>query len=73
MGEKKTSRVNIRISKKVHEFYKVQAAEMGLSVSSLMAVALNEYMKQQQTIDVMPDLMELYKKEQFKLQESKED
>lgn len=71
LSEKKTARVNIRISKRVHQYYKVRASEMGLSVSSLMAVALNEYMKQEQSMEHMPKLMEMYRIEQEKA--SKED
>lgn len=66
----KQSRVNIRMSKKIHSFYKNMSEEMGISVSAVMVIALNEYMKQQVTVEFMPDLMELYRRDQAQERQS---
>lgn len=39
-------RVNIQISKEVHEWYKQRSQEIGTSMSALLAIAVTQYMDQ---------------------------
>lgn len=39
-------RVNVNISDEVHKWYKEEADKIGTSMSSMMAIALNEYMRE---------------------------
>lgn len=57
---KEKQRVNITVSKEVYEFFKNGASDMGVSMSAYMALALNEYMKQQVVSSQLPQLMEMY-------------
>ncbi|MBI5996042.1 MULTISPECIES: ribbon-helix-helix domain-containing protein [Bacillota] len=49
-------RVNIKISKKIKEFFENKSAETGISQSALMAMALQEYMEQKKAIEFSNDL-----------------
>lgn len=44
--EKKTYRVNVRISEKLKSYFENKSKETGVSQSSLMALALEEYIDQ---------------------------
>ena len=46
-------RKNIRMSKKIAEWYEEKAKEMGVSQSNLMAMALADYIRQEKAIDGM--------------------
>lgn len=52
-------RKNIRMSEQLAEWYEVRAAEMGVSQSALMAMALDAYVKQEETIDMMSNFDKL--------------
>ncbi|MDN8872747.1 ribbon-helix-helix domain-containing protein, partial [Staphylococcus aureus] len=49
-------RVNIKISKKIKEFFENKSAETGISQSALMDMALQEYMEQKKAIEFSNDL-----------------
>lgn len=44
-------RVNIRISKKIKEYFENKSANTGVAQSALMALALEEYIDQKQTVN----------------------
>lgn len=45
-----TKRVNIRISENMHQWFVKRSEETGVSMSSLMALALEEHMVQREAI-----------------------
>ena len=55
-------RKNIRMSKKVAEWYEEKAKKLGVSQSNLMIMALGEYIKQEDVIFMMSNLEEMIKK-----------
>lgn len=54
-----TIRVNIRIHKDLHEYYKKKSEGTGIPMSFLMSMDLLEKAKQDQTLERMPDLMKV--------------
>lgn len=44
-------RVNIRVSKKIKEYFEKKSAETGVAQSALMALALEDYIDQKQMIN----------------------
>jgi len=46
-------RKNIRMSPKIAKWYEDKAAELGVSQANLMVMALHEYIKQDQVVDVV--------------------
>lgn len=50
-------RVNINLSSKVKEFFEEKSIETGIPQSSLMAMALSEYMEQKKALDMMGTLI----------------
>ena len=50
-NENNLIRVNIRVSKKIKEYFENKSAETGVAQSALMALALEEYIDQKQTIN----------------------
>ena len=57
---KREVRVNIRISSETKNFFEELSKEVGAPQSSLMAMALKEYIDQKRTIKMLPELMEQY-------------
>lgn len=55
------ARVNIYLSEEVKQYYKNKAAEMGLSMSQYMHMALKQQMEQEQMIKTLPDMIEKLK------------
>jgi len=51
--DKTTLRVNIRISKNIKKWFEVKSSETGISQSSLMAMALGEYVDQKTSLETM--------------------
>lgn len=49
----KTTRFNIRISHNVKQWFQDKSDETGISMSSLMAMALNEYIDQKDSLKAM--------------------
>lgn len=60
-------RLNINMSEKLVEWYDKRAEEMGVSRSAVMCMAMQEYMEQKTTINVMEEFKVLA--EQMKLAE----
>ena len=49
----KTTRFNIRISHNVKQWFQEKSDETGISMSALMAMALNEYIDQKDSLKAM--------------------
>lgn len=49
-------RVNIRITEEMHSWFMARSEQTGVSMSALMALALEEHMVQRQTINVLSSL-----------------
>lgn len=62
--ENKEVRVNIRISSETKKFFEELSKEVGAPQSSLMAMALKEYIDQKRTIRILPELMEQFEEMQ---------
>ena len=52
-------RINTRISKTVNDFLDAKSEESGVPKSTLIYLALEQYMNQQKTIEMMPQLHEM--------------
>lgn len=50
-------RKNITMSDEVAKWYELKAQEMGLSQSAVMSIALTEYLKQNNALQTMADLL----------------
>lgn len=61
MANEKTARVNIFMSKDLKQWYKDRSSDTGISMSSMMAIALSEYKDQKETIQILKT-MELEKR-----------
>lgn len=57
-----SKRVNIKVSEKCHGWYSERAEEIGTSMSSMMAIALTEYMEQKETINNVPNVIDMVSK-----------
>lgn len=57
----KVIRKNIRMSPEVAKWYEEKASELGVSQSNLMVIALNEYIKQDKTINIMSNFDNILK------------
>lgn len=53
----KEVRVNIRISSEIKKFFENMSKEVGAPQSSLMAMALKEYMDQKKVIEELPGIL----------------
>ena len=51
MGKKDLIRVNIKVSRKIKTYFEDKSAETGVAQSSLMALALEEYIDQKTMIE----------------------
>lgn len=62
--DKKTHRVNVRVSEKIKKYFETKSKETGVSQSGLMALALDEYIDQKTMIEFTKkvNLMEKSKK-----------
>lgn len=60
----KLVRKNINMSLKIAKWYEEKAKELGVSQSSVMVLALNEYIKQSDAVDVMSNFIKEVKKAQ---------
>lgn len=56
----KTERVNIRVSSEIKDWYCKLSDKTGISMSSLMAMALSEYIDQKKSIQAMGTLGQMY-------------
>ena len=59
MNNLKPVRINTRISTRQNEWLDQKSAEMGISKSALVAVAVENYMREQTVVNDMPKLMQL--------------
>ena len=57
----KTVRKNITMSEELADYFEMKAKELGISQSSMMVVALSDYVKQDKTIEMMSN-MEFFSK-----------
>ena len=53
----KPVRLNTRVSSKLNAWLDKKSAEMGVSKSALVAMAIENYRMQMETVDVMPNLL----------------
>jgi len=51
LGKKDLIRVNIKVSRKIKTYFENKSAETGVAQSSLMALALEEYIDQKTMIE----------------------
>lgn len=63
--EKKTYRVNVRISEKLKSYFENKSKETGVSQSSLMALALEEYIDQKVMLEFTKKLEYMDKSNQL--------
>ena len=54
-------RKNIRMSPEIAKYYEDKARELGISQSAMMVIALNEYIKQEKTINMMSNFDNMVK------------
>lgn len=53
----KPVRLNTRVSSRLNDWLDKKSAEMGVSKSALVAMAIESYRVQMETVDVMPTLL----------------
>lgn len=53
----KPVRLNTRVSSRLNDWLDKKSEEMGVSKSALVAMAIENYRMQMETIDVMPNLL----------------
>lgn len=53
MDDKKLVSKHIRMSQKIAKWYEDKAKDLGVSQTNLMVMALNEYIKQDQVVDMV--------------------
>ncbi|MEQ2529759.1 hypothetical protein WMO40_24155 [Bacillaceae bacterium CLA-AA-H227] len=57
MGQDEMKRVNIRVSPEVHEWFKIRSDKTGIPMSSLMYLALEQYIQQQMVLPHIADMV----------------
>lgn len=69
MVENEMIRINIRVSPEVHQYYKERSTKTGVSMSSLMYLALEQAIRQETMSMQLPELIRMAKEmeEQQKL------
>lgn len=55
--EKRPMRLNTKVSYELNEWLDKRAEEMGISKSALVAVAIENYRKETETVRVLPELL----------------
>lgn len=63
----KLFRLNTRVSLKLNDWLDTKSSEMGISKSALVAIAIENYRMQMETVDVMPDLLNKLKEIEIKI------
>jgi hypothetical protein len=56
-------RVNIRVSPEVHDWFRIRSEKTGVPMSSLMFLALETHIQQQQMLPYIPDMVQELRKE----------
>ena len=59
-------RMNIRISADLHDWLERRSQETGIAKSSIIAFAVEDYRKTQDTVKNMPDLVTIMNSEEFR-------
>ena len=59
-------RMNIRLSADLHDWLEKRSLETGIAKSSIVAFAVEDYRKTQETVKTMPDLVTIMNTEEFK-------
>lgn len=57
MAQNEMKRVNIRVSPEVHEWFRVRSEKTGVPMSSLMFLALEQYIQQQNVLPHIPGMI----------------
>lgn len=52
-------RINVTVSDRVNDYFEIKKAETGISKSSLIAMALNEYIDQREGLASLNDLQKV--------------
>lgn len=52
-----TQRVSLRVSDEVHKYYKNKSKKTGISMSSLMYIALDKQREQEELMKNVPDML----------------
>lgn len=63
MAENQMKRVNIRVSPEVHEWFRIRSEQTGVAASSMMFLALEQYIQQQTILPHIPDMIRELRKE----------
>lgn len=56
-----TKRVPVRLPNKVNAWFDEKSRETGIAKSSLISLAAQQYMEQQQNVNEVPELLRLFK------------
>ena len=59
-------RMNIRLSADLHDWLERRSQETGIAKSSIIAFAVEDYRKTQDTVTNMPDLVAIMNSDEFK-------
>lgn len=68
----KPVRLNTRVSYELNEWLEKKSEEMAISKSALVAVAVENYRKENITVEVLPDLLKKLKELGIQIQKKKE-
>lgn len=68
----KLFRLNTRVSLKLNDWLDTKSAEMGISKSALVAIAIENYRMQMETVDVMPNLLDKLKEIEIKVNQQRQ-
>ena len=58
MHEEEFKRVTIRMSAEVHEWFRLRSKKTGVPAASMMALALEYYIQQQNMLPLIPEILE---------------
>ena len=56
--EQQFKRVTLRMSAEVHEWYRLRSKKTGVPAASMMALALEQYVQQQNMLPLIPEILE---------------
>lgn len=70
MSEKPPVRINTKISHELNEWLDKRSREVGISKSALVAISVENYRKETETIAILPDLMSKLEELELKVQSS---
>jgi hypothetical protein len=64
MSGNEMKRVNVRITPEVHEWFRIRSDKTGVPASSLMFLALEQYIQQQTMLPHIPEILEKARQQQ---------